>query len=116
MNQSRDEHHDDLRHYDEFNEEQPVEEALWSDRERQAVDVVQSHGGNGQRQSSWGPRQRISARLPVLGETQTQKGPAVPGQRGERGRVQPNPLRTAAPFLSQSNRPGEWIECVIMIQ
>lgn len=112
VNQSRHKHHDNLRHYDKFDKEQAIEEALRSDRERQTVDVVQSHGWNGQRQSPWSPRQRPSARLPVLGQPQTQKGPAVSSQRGERGRIQTNPLRTAAPFLSQSNRPVEQIEYV----
>lgn len=44
VNQSRHEHHDDLGHDDEFNKEHAVEETLWLDRERQAVDVVQPHG------------------------------------------------------------------------
>lgn len=44
VNQSRHEHHDDLRHYDELDEEQAVEETLRSHRQRQTIDVVQSHG------------------------------------------------------------------------
>lgn len=44
VNQSRHKHYDNLRHYDKFDKEQAVEEALRSDRERQAIDVVQSHG------------------------------------------------------------------------
>lgn len=107
VNQSRHKYHDNLGHYDKFNKDQAIEEALWSDRERQTIDVVQSHGGNGQRQSPWSPRQRPSARLPVLGQPQTQKGPAVSSQRREWGCIQTNPLSVAAPFLSQSNRPGE---------
>lgn len=107
VNQSRHKHHDDLGHYDIFNEEHAVEEALWLDRDRQAVDVVQSHGWNGQGQSSWGPRKTPSTGLPVLSQAQTQKGPAVSGQRGERGCIQTNPLRVGAPFLGQRNRPVE---------
>lgn len=112
VNQSRHKHHDNLRHYDEFNKERAIEEALWSDRERQMVDVVQPHGWNGQRQSSWGPRKTPSTRLPVLGQTQPQKGPAVSGQRGEWGCIQTNPLCMFAPFFGQSNRPVEQIEYV----
>lgn len=107
VNQSRHQHHDDLRHQDELHEEGGVEEALRSDRERQTVDVVKPHGRNGQRQSSRGARETPSAGLPVIGQAQTQKGPTVPGQGGERDRVQADPLCTAAPFLGQSNRPVE---------
>lgn len=107
VNQSRYEHHNNLRHYDKFDKEQAVEEALRSDRQRQTINVVQSHGCDGQRQSPWRPGQRPSARLPVLGQSQTQKGSAVSSQRGERRCIQPNPLCTAAPFLSQSDRPGQ---------
>lgn len=44
VNQSRHEHHHNLRHYDKFDKEQAVEEALWSDRQRQTINMVQSHG------------------------------------------------------------------------
>lgn len=105
MNQSRHKHHHDLRHDGKLNKEEAVEEALRLDRDRQPVDVVQPHGRDGQRQSPRAPGQRPAAGPPVLGQSQTQDGAAVSGQRGERARVQSNPLRAAAPLLGQSNRP-----------
>lgn len=88
-------------------EETAIEEALWVKWERQAVDVVQPHGRNGQRQSSWGSGQRPSARPPALGQTQTQKSPTVSCQGREGGRLHTDPISMAAPFLSQRNGPVE---------
>ena len=48
VNHSRDENDHNLRHDDEFDKEEAVEDALWSDWEWQPVHVVQSHGWNGQ--------------------------------------------------------------------
>lgn len=48
VNESWHKHHDNLRHDDEFDEEQAVKEALGSDWKRQTMDVVQTHGGKGQ--------------------------------------------------------------------
>lgn len=105
VDQTRNQHHDDLRHQGKLNKDQAVEEALRIDWERQAVYVVESHGWKSQGQGSGSPRQGPSAGLPVQGQPQTKNGPAVPGQGGERGCVQTDPLGVAAPFLSQSYRP-----------
>lgn len=74
--------------------------------ELQPVDVVQPHGGKGQRQSSSASGQRPPARPPALGQTHTQESPADPDQGGEGGRLQTDPVGTAAPLLGQRDGPG----------
>lgn len=105
MKHSRHEHHDQLRHQEKFQKVQAVKEALRLGWDRQAVDVVQPYGWQGQGQDSGGPRQTPATGLPVLGHSQPQEGPTVPGQRRERDWVQTNPLCATAPLHGQSNGP-----------
>lgn len=100
-------HHDQLRNQQELEEEEAVEETLRLRRQDQAVQEVQPHPGHGQAEGRPAPGQAPPTGPPVLGHAQSQQCPAVPGQRGERHRVQTDPLAAAAPLEGQRDGPVE---------
>lgn len=107
LNHGRYQCHDQLRNHQELEEEEAVEEALWLRRQDQAVQEVQPGPGQGQAEGCRAPGKTPAPRPPVLGHAQSQQGPAVPGQRGERHRVQTDPLATVAPLEGQRDGPVE---------